>query len=422
MAEPNAHWAGGRGRWRSPRSPVGRCCGRCRRLRLPQPRRDGGRPGRASPSPWPVAGGPSPSRCPRRAIGIAVGRWSALVIVVAPSSSQPARPTCRSSRSWWLWRCSRPPWGWPGWRWRMSSTTDPAEPADGRPAAAPGAPVQSLVRWRQGGEVRPGRAGRGARRRGGHARPRARPRAASPGCRRPRRRLPRAWPGVTDRRPWSRRSPSSTTCRSSSSPPAPGTTSPSTWASTARTHVASLYAFRDAVERRIDYATGRRPALRQQRVARDLRHDRAAGGLPRRQGGDHQGAAAGDAGTHRGAVRPAVHRADGTEVDGAFLIMVSNNPYVLGATLDASQRRRLDTGTLGVVAVTGTTGRDAAAVDGAVGPRPAPPQPGLARVHHRALRGRGPVPARPTPASTARRSNSTHRSSSGSTRSGCASW
>jgi hypothetical protein len=36
-----------------------------------------------------------------------------------------------------------------------------------------------------------------------------------------------------------------------------------------------------------------------------------------------------------------VHRPDGTVVDGAFLIQVSNNPYVLGATLDATERRRL---------------------------------------------------------------------------------
>jgi diacylglycerol kinase family enzyme len=52
----------------------------------------------------------------------------------------------------------------------------------------------------------------------------------------------------------------------------------------------------------------------------------------------------------------------GAVVDGAYLIQVSNNSYVLGATFDAMQRRRMDTGTLGVIAVTGATGRDAAAV------------------------------------------------------------
>ncbi len=53
---------------------------------------------------------------------------------------------------------------------------------------------------------------------------------------------------------------------------------------------------------------------------------------------------------------------DGSEVNGAFLVQVSNNPYVLGATLDASQRRRLDTGTLGVVAITASSGGEAAQV------------------------------------------------------------
>jgi diacylglycerol kinase family enzyme len=53
---------------------------------------------------------------------------------------------------------------------------------------------------------------------------------------------------------------------------------------------------------------------------------------------------------------------DGTEVDGAFVIMVSNNPYVLGASLDVTQRRRLDTGQLGVFAVSANTGAQAAEV------------------------------------------------------------
>lgn len=51
---------------------------------------------------------------------------------------------------------------------------------------------------------------------------------------------------------------------------------------------------------------------------------------------------------------------DGTSVDGAFVILVSNNPYVLGPSLDVSQRRELDTGQLGVVAVSTATPRDAA--------------------------------------------------------------
>ncbi len=51
---------------------------------------------------------------------------------------------------------------------------------------------------------------------------------------------------------------------------------------------------------------------------------------------------------------------EGQVVDGAFLIMVSNNPYVLGPSLDISQRRAMDTGHLGVVAVNAATGAEAA--------------------------------------------------------------
>jgi len=39
---------------------------------------------------------------------------------------------------------------------------------------------------------------------------------------------------------------------------------------------------------------------------------------------------------------------------------VSNNPYVMGTSPDAAQRRRLDSGELGVFAVTTRTGADAA--------------------------------------------------------------
>jgi diacylglycerol kinase family enzyme len=53
---------------------------------------------------------------------------------------------------------------------------------------------------------------------------------------------------------------------------------------------------------------------------------------------------------------------DGTEVDGSFLVMVSNNPYVLAASPSTSQRLRLDSGLLGVFAVSATTGAQAAEV------------------------------------------------------------
>jgi diacylglycerol kinase family enzyme len=50
---------------------------------------------------------------------------------------------------------------------------------------------------------------------------------------------------------------------------------------------------------------------------------------------------------------------DGREVEGAFLIQVSNNPYALGGAVDRAQRHRLDTGTLGVFAVSSRTGPEA---------------------------------------------------------------
>jgi diacylglycerol kinase family enzyme len=53
---------------------------------------------------------------------------------------------------------------------------------------------------------------------------------------------------------------------------------------------------------------------------------------------------------------------DGVEVDGALLVLVSNNPYVLRASPDAAQRRSLLTGQLGVLAISSRTGRDAAAL------------------------------------------------------------
>lgn len=51
--------------------------------------------------------------------------------------------------------------------------------------------------------------------------------------------------------------------------------------------------------------------------------------------------------------------ASGNEVDGAFVIQVSNNPYVLGARLDAAQRRAMDSGRLGVFGISTTTATQA---------------------------------------------------------------
>lgn len=124
----------------------------------------------------------------------------------------------------------------------------------------------------------------------------------------------------------------------------------------------SLHAFRDAIERRIDYATvgdrlfvnnvslGVYATIVQQEGYRDAKVDTTKAALPEMLGRAQE------------PFDLQFTEPDGTEVDGAYLIQVSNNPYVLGATLDASQRRRMDTGTLGVVAITATTGAEAASV------------------------------------------------------------
>jgi diacylglycerol kinase family enzyme len=124
----------------------------------------------------------------------------------------------------------------------------------------------------------------------------------------------------------------------------------------------SVYAFRDAVERRVDYATvnerffvnnvslGVYATIVQQEGYREAKVDTTKTLLPqllgqRQEPFDLQ------------FVTPV-----GTDVDGSFLIMVSNNPYVLGPSLDVSQRLRMDTGRLGVFAVSARTGAQAAQV------------------------------------------------------------
>ena len=123
-----------------------------------------------------------------------------------------------------------------------------------------------------------------------------------------------------------------------------------------------MVAFRDGVERRIDYATvgdrlfvnnvslGVYATIVQQQDYREAKRETTAKLLPELLG---QRAEPFDL---------QFTDPDGSEVAGAFLILVSNNPYVLGPALDVSQRRRLDTGTLGVVAVTARTGAEAAAL------------------------------------------------------------
>ena len=124
----------------------------------------------------------------------------------------------------------------------------------------------------------------------------------------------------------------------------------------------SVYAFRDAIERHIDYATvngrffvnnvslGVYATIVQQEGYRDAKAGTTKALLPELLGNTTE------------PFDLQFTTPDGAEVDGAFLIQVSNNPYALNSTLEAMQRRRIDTGTLGVIALTGSTGKDAAAV------------------------------------------------------------
>ena len=124
----------------------------------------------------------------------------------------------------------------------------------------------------------------------------------------------------------------------------------------------SLDAFRDGIERRIDYATvgdrlfvnnvslGIYATIVQQEGYREAKAEITKAMLPEMLG------------RTQSPFDLQFTEPGGIEVDGAFLIQVSNNPYVLGATLDASQRRRLDTGTLGVVAISARSGSEAAQV------------------------------------------------------------
>ena len=122
----------------------------------------------------------------------------------------------------------------------------------------------------------------------------------------------------------------------------------------------SMDAFHDAVERRIDYATvgsrlfvnnvslGVYATIVQQDSYRDAKRETSMAVLPEMLGRTAE------------PFDLQFTTPDGTEVDGAFLIMVSNNPYVLGPSVDVSQRRSLETGALGVFAVSSASGTEAA--------------------------------------------------------------
>ncbi|MGO9333890.1 MAG: diacylglycerol/lipid kinase family protein [Acidimicrobiales bacterium] len=124
----------------------------------------------------------------------------------------------------------------------------------------------------------------------------------------------------------------------------------------------SVYAFRDAIERRVDYATvndrffvnnvslGVYATIVQQEGYREAKAETTKQLLPELLGDAQE------------PFDLQFETPDGTEVEGSFLAMVSNNPYVLAASPSTSQRLRLDTGQLGVFAVTAATGAQAAEV------------------------------------------------------------
>jgi diacylglycerol kinase family enzyme len=124
----------------------------------------------------------------------------------------------------------------------------------------------------------------------------------------------------------------------------------------------SVYAFRDAIERRVDYATvndrffvnnvslGVYATIVQQEGYREAKAATTRRLLPELLGETTE------------PFDLQFETPDGTEVDGSFLVMVSNNPYVLAASPSTSQRLRLNTGRLGVFAVSAATGAQAAEV------------------------------------------------------------
>jgi diacylglycerol kinase family enzyme len=122
----------------------------------------------------------------------------------------------------------------------------------------------------------------------------------------------------------------------------------------------SMYAFRDAQERKVDYATandrffvnnvslGVYAKIVQEESYRDAKVETTKSLLPEMLGRQAE------------PFDLEFTTPDNEHVDGAILVMVSNNPYVIGASPDNAQRRHLDRGRLGVFAVTTSTGSEAA--------------------------------------------------------------
>lgn len=123
-----------------------------------------------------------------------------------------------------------------------------------------------------------------------------------------------------------------------------------------------MVAFRDGVERLIDFGTvgdrffvnnvslGVYATIVQQDDYRDAKAETTAEMLPALLG------------TQVDPFDLQFTAPDGTEVADSFLIMVSNNPYVWGASPDVAQRRTMDSGRLGILAVNATTGAEAAEI------------------------------------------------------------
>ena len=118
----------------------------------------------------------------------------------------------------------------------------------------------------------------------------------------------------------------------------------------------SMYAFRDAIERRVDYATvngrlfvnnvslGVYAKIVQEEAYRESKLHTTTTLLPEMLGRQSE------------PFDLQFTTPSGAVIDGAIVIMVSNNPYIIGTSPDNAQRRRLDKAELGVFAVTTSTG------------------------------------------------------------------
>ena len=151
-------------------------------------------------------------------------------------------------------------------------------------ALAPGPALQPVVGWRQGREVRIGGVGHVARSPDRDARPRARPRRAGPRRHRPGRRLPGdgRWRWLTGIGGLHRRGARSSLRMRGRGDAEPLRPRPRAGPPRPAPERVRLPRCHRAPSRLRD---GERPVLRQQRLARRLRHHRPARGLPRGQGG-----------------------------------------------------------------------------------------------------------------------------------------